>query len=203
MYAHSFNGTRFNTLDKSILDKDFTCIDLDDSKFYVTKKTYQHREDVIEFDYKYLIEVMDMRCYDESPAPAIVSLYLVPTFDSWKAKDIEDFRTFIGLDEEDFATDKASDTLYSDVPSYGHNLLMGSDKVDDLADEETLDSERVMEMVHSCANILMSVDGLLGFYLDRPQNRLGTSGWDYLKEWLTDGYDALKATIERYSAKGE
>lgn len=42
-------------------------------------------------------------------------------------------------------------------------------------------------------------DSLIGFFLDRPINRIGSTGWDFLADLLLDR-DMVKSTLAR--AKG-
>lgn len=34
------------------------------------------------------------------------------------------------------------------------------------------------------ASVCGNIDSLRGFYLDKPQNRIGTSGWDMLDDYI-------------------
>jgi hypothetical protein len=38
-----------------------------------------------------------------------------------------------------------------------------------------------------------------GLYLDKAQNRLGSTGWDMLDDYI-NGNDFLKATLDRYDS---
>ena len=63
-----------------------------------------------------------------------------------------------------------------DISEYGYGILFGLEN--DTIDEE-LDS-----MIEAAMNSTKFMDMMRGFYLDRPLNMLGTTGWDTIKYLL-------------------
>ena len=83
----------------------------------------------------------------------------------------------------------AEDCSIYDVRSYGLGILFGSTKTDgENVNEDTIDA---------IANAMPTMDRLRGIYLDKFQNLIGNSGWDYLKEYI-NGIDATKVALDRY-----
>lgn len=193
--SYSFASMKMENIDKSILDNEFECVfdDGDASVYYESKKTYVHDvDDDLKFSYKYIICVEDIRAFGgEDDAPISVALYLVPTFDCWNEKDKKGIVDFIGAESiEDV-------NLYDAVMGYGNNVLVADDIFKSLGNY-TIDCEETMNLVHTCANCVQFIDRMRGFYLDKPQNRIGTTGWDIIKHTIDNSYDVLKATFDRY-----
>ena len=55
------------------------------------------------------------------------------------------------------------------------------------------------DTIDAIANAMPTMDRLRGFYLDKIQNLIGNSGWDYLNEYI-NGIDATKVALDRYKA---
>lgn len=181
-------------INKSILDNEFECVYEDsDELYYESKKTYVHDvDDDLKFSYKYIICVEDFRALSgEDDAPICVALYLVPTFDCWNEKDKKGIVDSIGAESiEDVE-------LYNAVMGYGNIVLIADDSFKS-ADDFGIESEGVVDLIHTCANCVQFIDRMRGFYLDRPQNRIGTTGWDIIKGTVNSNYDAIKETLDRW-----
>lgn len=59
----------------------------------------------------------------------------------------------------------------------------------------------IIDILETATAVIPIVNNLIGFYMDKTVNRIGTTNWDLLKELLFDE-DAMKKTIERIK-KGE
>ena len=98
-------------------------------------------------------------------------------------------------------SDEGRPTDEQDLFDYGCRVLMGRMSLDGIEDEEPLETEKVKHTVHSSVAVFSAFGGMCGFYLDRYQNRIGSTGWDYLEEWCGDGSDACTAALDRWKAE--
>jgi hypothetical protein len=157
---------------------------------YATKKTYQHREEGLNFDYKYVIHGMNFREFsgdeDEYPEKACVGfeLLLVVMPESLNAdtkKKIEDSCGACELfDMVDYGLTiqmLSNDGIHTDTPLLPYSKLNAT-------------------TVNKVANFIDAVDRLRGFFLDKSWNRIGTTGWDTIFECV-EGKDSIKASINR------
>lgn len=130
--------------------------------FFESIDTFTHEEYNLTFNYKYAIEAT---CVDDK---IYYYLYLVPCADSLNKGKRGDIADFCGVDESEI-------TIY-DICSYGCGVLMGSEDV--ISDE--IDTTYLDKIASACDII----DSLRGFYLDKPQNRIGTNGWDLFDDYI-------------------
>ena len=151
-------------------------MDWDDTDLYVLNEVHKQdfEDDDFKFDYQYCIEVY----YDNNNELTLYHLFLVPTFNSLSEKRQNDIIDFCGTDEP----------TIDDILSYGCSILMAS---------ECVKAEPDREKVNQIATILPCIDGMRGFYLDKAQNRIGTTGWMMLDDFLHDK-DFLKETLNAY-----
>ena len=64
---------------------------------------------------------------------------------------------------------------------------------------ECIDGGFDKSVVDCIANVVDFIDNMRGFYLDRYQNRLGSTGWDYLYDFVKD-VDCFKAALDRFKS---
>ena len=76
-----------------------------------------------------------------------------------------------------------------DVFDYGMNVILCTENTEGEYDKSVMDK---------IASVINMIDGLRGFYLDKIQNRIGTTGWMLLDDFINDK-DSIKATLEKYS----
>lgn len=170
---YSIFGISFQTL--SNVNDLFDAISVDeDGALYESKETYTHKEDGLTFDYKYLIQ--GIWC----EGSIYYGLYLVPLANSLHKDKRASVARFCGLDE--------SEITPFDVLSYGCGVLMGMESVKSDVIEDVY--------LNEIATATECVDSLRGFYLDRYQDKMGATGWDYLEDYI-NGDDAVKRALNR------
>lgn len=147
---------------------------------YFSKKTFRHK--YLTFDYKYAIVVTDVGAYTgEDDAPIVVELMLVPSFHDLTEENKEGLiKEFGGYGDDEIS----EEWMWMDVLDYGYAVKIGEDSIDnpteDVRDEWTK-SKPLQAILESIVAIYESVDSLKGFYLDRKCNKIGTTGWDILR----------------------
>lgn len=153
-----------------------------------SKKTYKCELDK-EIEFKLALRVQDIYglCGD-CKGEVTLEVLLVPLAKCCSAKTLE--RASYGaarhIDEDDLL-------------NYGCYVLMGRETLYDVEGDNPLDTDAVKNKVN-CAVVCFDLYGsLCGFYLDRYQNRIGSTGWDYLNEWCHD-IDSCKAALDRWEA---
>jgi hypothetical protein len=152
----------------------------DDTELYVSKETFKHDLDEdLKFDYKYFIEAYHYT--EEGENRTYYTLYLVPMFNSLADKRKNDVAENAGDPENATA---------EDVFDYGIQIVMARTNFDGEYDKSIMDK---------VASVFETIDRLKGFYLDKAQNRLGSTGWDMLDDYI-NGNDFLKATLDRYDS---
>lgn len=140
-----------------------------------SKETFEHREDGLNFDYKYLIEIADLIEWGSESEDIVISVFLVPSLDSLH-KEHREAVTF-GLTEDDPVD-------YLDV-YYGEGIGVPiGEKSTPREDIELLEIEGVVEVLKDISAVYKGLDNLRGFYLDRGWNKLGTTGWDSLQHYI-------------------
>lgn len=161
----------------------------DDTEVYMSDKLYEHPElgeDIIDnFAYRYAIEAYEFTDDDNNPV-TYYTLYLVPAFKSLSEKRKNDVIDFVGVEAPEYVTE-------TDVMDYGMSIVMGRESYPGSYDKAVMDK---------IASIVDCIDGLRGFYLDKAQNRVGTSGWDMLGDFLKDE-DFMKKTLEKWDKQSK
>ena len=153
-------------------------IEDEDVQFYLSKQTFKHEDDPdYTFEYQYGIEAYP---YKEENGKQRVgyALYLIPTFNFLSKKKQENVSYSTG--------ESNPDTM--DVFDYGISLVFGRELIDGEYDKSVMDK---------IASVIGHINSLMGFYLDMLQNRIGTTGWMMLDDYLNDN-DAIKATLSKY-----
>lgn len=127
----------------------------------VSKETFHHDEDDLVFDYKYVIErtlVEDETFY---------ALYMVVCNNSINEELMSEIMGFCGLEQKE-------DVEMRDIISYASAEVMFGN-VSEKTDEENT------EIYDKIASVFETMDRLRGFYIDKPWNMIGTTGWDTLR----------------------
>ena len=152
----------------------------DEESLYLSKKIYKHDcDDDLLFSYQYMIQSYTF--YETEKTSTIYYLYLVPLFRSLSQKKRDSIKDYSCLSQDDKPTTE-------DVFSYGCSIIMAS---------ETHEGEFDIDVINNIANTVPFIDRMRGFYIDKYQNRLGSTGWDMLNDYIKD-IDAFKATFDRY-----
>lgn len=168
--------------------------------YLLSKEVYTSEDDgeIPEFKYKYGIKCTDMRAFSSDESNIVIELLMVilPEYicESTKTRFLESFGT-----DEVTEFDMMSESCFSSV-------RFGSECVNydpaNLPDEwydyydNPLDNIELQGMLNVAAAVLRAIDSMRGFFLDNAWNKIGTCGWDTLKEILL-GEDQLKASIAR------
>lgn len=182
---HEIFGWSFDHEPKK-LDDLFDCVrDADDEVIFATKETYEHREEGLNFDYKFVIRAEN--AYELTGEPEDedkwhLEVMLVPTVDSLlpnKREDTIDGEdcTFIDLIDEGYYVQFGFETVKVD-PAEGYDAVMNP-KYDE------------------AASVIDNMNAMRGFYLDKPLNMIGSTGWDILNELVGNGKSFITAALDR------
>jgi hypothetical protein len=176
--------------------EDWDCLmEYDEEAYFVTKKTYFHNNGDFSFSYKYVVEFMETYPSDtDEESTLFISLLMVPVPESLPQKTIAKIREYYGLSEEDKIY---LDMIFENIqcPVLQHNSANFEVK------EIWTEDKNVNNFLCNATNSLIFIDSTRGFFLDRYENRLGTTGWDYLKEIFLEDYDAIVETLKRHEEK--
>ena len=78
-------------------------------------------------------------------------------------------------------------TAYADIFDYGMNCVFGYEaKPYETPCECVTDYDYTKQTLDAIANVYVCFGRLVGFYLDKPQNRIGETGWNYLQDWCAN-----------------
>lgn len=145
---------------------------------YITKETFHHKERGLSFDYKFVLEEMEDTC----GYPLFYSLIMVISPKSMCKAMKDKLLEYIDCEEL-----SAVDLNYMDAKDNMIGTINIMQMGCNYADEAT-----IKEVRDSAASVLETIVALRGFYLDKLQNRIGTIGWDIVKEAkgkIKDAYD--------------
>lgn len=151
---------------------------LDDSESFlaVSKETFKHDEEENNraFEYKYIIEAV----YCEGSWFYSLEFVINPKdmHESIRAKICDS----CDVDDENVAFENAH--------YYGCTIPMGTERVDG--------EELSYDVINGIASVFEIIDRLRGFYLDKYQNRIGNTGWDYIDEFV-NGNNAFEKVLKR------
>lgn len=163
-----------------------------DEAYYVSKQTFNHVEDGLSFRYKYVIEVMDMRelCGEDR---VTVNLLIVPTLQSLSEKNRKSVL-------EGFGDDVPTYDITPDIVMTGLSVALGGEAFEVGEDDDWEDHDEIRECLNGIANIFETINSMRGFWLDRIQNRIGNTGWDFLHDYINDK-PFQEAAFERYNIR--
>ena len=184
-FNNSVFGISFQDENLTVIENEFEIQremdDYDDITFYLSKRVYQHDLDPdFKFEYQYGVEAYRYEDENDNTIHTFYTLYLIPTFKSLCDTKQKDVLFFTGNEEN---------TNTMDVFDYGMNVILCMENTDGEYDKSVMDK---------IASVINMIDGLRGFYLDKIQNRIGTTGWMLLDDFINDK-DSIKATLEKYS----
>ena len=155
---------------------------------WISKEPFKVELDTKEIELHLFIEYLDMsECIADCNTQEI-SIGVIPTFNSLSDKHKNDLlRQF---PEEDWEQYKANPTsLLYDIMCYGFKLTLHTETTEDL--------NKVDHLLKSAVAVSPCVSGLIGFDLDRMQNRIGNTGWDFLSDYC-EGADLIELAMDRY-----
>lgn len=160
--------------------------------YYVSKQTFNHVEDGLSFRYKYVIEVMDLREFcDEDKVT--VNLLIVPTLQSLSEKNRKSVL-------EGFGDDVPTYDITPDIVMTGCSIPLGGEAFEVGEDDYWEDHGEIRECLNGIANIFETINSMRGFWLDRIQNGIGNTGWDFLHDYINDK-PFQEAAFKRYNSR--
>ena len=133
------------------------------------------------------IKHIDMSEYDDSNEH-IIELGVLPDFKSLSKNIKDDILSQFTDDDKEYYK-KNTDDLLQDVMNLGYFVALHS--------ETTTNENEVENLINSAIVVHHCVEGLIGFDLDKYQNRLGNTGWDYLESYC-NGKDLVKLAMKRF-----
>lgn len=165
--------------------------DTDDDVIMVSKATYHHKEDngSLDFKYKYVLHaknLYEMTGEDESHNKWALGLDLVPMPKSLVKKERISVASYYDMNVGELDAFAVHD--------YGLYVPLGEVVVDVSAGFDNVMPDKFNEG----ASVVETINTMRGFYFDRPINRVGTTGWDLLNNWVGDGTDFITATLARH-----
>lgn len=178
----TFGGITTANIKEGFLEENFECIQDDDIEIvYLSKKKYEHREEGLNFDYKYIVSALDMTEFDEEPNEDntyCIEVYLVVSPECLHEKVKNDI---------EYSTNGYCD--YLDVVQYGLGIIM-------LHDSKPYSEKEVDEVMNNVSCLVEHIDRMRGFHLDRHVNKVGNTGWDLIDNCL-DGVSFIDRWIEK------
>ena len=187
--THEIFGWSFDHEPKK-LDDLFDCVrDADDEVIFATKETYEHREEGLNFDYKFVIRAEN--AYELTGEPEYENVWhmemlLVPTIDSLLPKRQKDLQDMVGEDGEPNLIDLIDEGSYV---QFGFEAV----KVDPAKGYDAVMNPKYDE----AASVVDIMNSMRGFYLDKPWNRIGSTGWDILNDLVGNGKDFISVAFDR------
>lgn len=185
MEKFEFAGISTENADTAF-ENEFETIYDDCSSFHQSKEVFEHDADGdLRFKYRLCVNVVDLEEYDETAAGnALVELQLVPTFESLHETKRTSVLDCCGME--------AGECGCYDVSQCGCEVTLASCECA---------MEEVPAKLEAIANTYRTVNSLRGFYLDKYVNRIGTTGWDLLRDFV-NGVDFVQAAFSRYKTYG-
>ena len=167
-----------------------TIRDTDDEVILASKKTYHHKEDdgSLDFDYKYVmhaVNLYEMTGESKDENTWGIELKLVPMPTSLLTNELSD--------TAELHDEYEDEVELIDIVDDGKCVQLGHDVVDVSDGYDNVMPTKFDEG----ASVVETINAMRGFYLDRPWNRVGTTGWDVLNTYVGNGEDFIKATFDR------
>lgn len=165
-YKHTFGNISFNDTPKNIEETFDTIFDDGLNSSYESYEIFSHREEGLNFDYHYLIETRETGGSDEE---IICFISLVLHKSSLNEKTFRNILDFCGLNEECGPMVNSDD-----INSYGASITFES---------QLSTADNMEELLNNAAHIIPTIEGLIGFYLDKKVN-YHDSGWDWIRKFI-------------------
>ena len=155
---------------------------------WISKEPFKVELDTKEIELHLFIEYLDMsECIADCNTQEI-SIGVIPTFNSLSDNHKNDLlRQFSEEDREQYKANPTS--LLYDILVYGLKITLHTETTEDL--------NKVDHLIKSAVAVSPCVSGLIGFDLDKMQNRIGNTGWDLLSDYC-EGADLIELAMDRY-----
>ena len=180
---------KFNTMTtEQFNEKDMDNFTNHYDTIWISKEPFKVELDTKEIELHLFIEYLNMsECIADCNTQE-VSIGVIPTFDSLSDKHKNDLLSQFA--EEDREQYKANPTsLLYDILVYGFKITLHNETTEDL--------NKVDYLIKSAVAVSPCVSGLIGFDLDKMQNRIGNTGWDFLSDYC-EGEDLLKLAMDKF-----
>lgn len=177
-YKHTFCGSSSNDdrkfedeFDIVFQDGDITAVSKDTKRVYLGSKS---------IDLKLVLQIEDWYHYSDEHC-ILATLSYVPMFKNLHKDKKQSMLDSIGdpnLTMKEYADNPM---YYFDAVNEGLNIYLCQEKREYESEEnykEVLEKVKV-DVANTCCGYI----GLVGFYLDKAVDRLGESGWDYLRQY--------------------
>jgi len=129
--------------------------------------------------------------WDDLEKPFISELYIVPRLE-YISQEIKD-KVFNSMGFDEALEKYGSEFAQLEFINYGLGIRLAGG-MDSFATEK--------DAIDAMKNEVMGINTLIGFYMDKTWNRMGTTGWDTLNE-LVSNVDQFKASMSRIKSKME
>ena len=186
-YKHTFAGISSNG--DVPFDKEFDIVnEYDDETIAVSKNEYQCYLGSKTVNYRIAVRIQQGAELDpDYEGKMFVEVDLVPAFRSLHREKRDELIKFFGVDYGDGIVNygkKDDMTYYSDAVQDGLSVTLAEEQYEykDIADYAELETK----IMNDIANTYSCMTGLSGFYLDRPTNMLGMTGWDWLRQYCNN-----------------
>lgn len=183
-FANEIFGIKFNRVNGMLADKFNERYNEDEYIQFVSEEEFVHEEEDFNFKYRYIISGDAL--WENGKVRRFYMLSLVVTPDSLKTEKLESVLSCCGVTKEDCTCE--------DVYDYGCSIPFGNEMVEC---DESEDTGWDMDKFEDIANVFIPMDRMRGFHLDKPLNRLGNTGWDFLSDFI-HGKSLIDSAIERY-----
>lgn len=210
----------FNGIDIPIVKRfrrEFTELFNDDHEAYLVSKKMYHNEDPdagLVFDYRYAINVCDVMGFTGEPvnetesedtSDICINLYLIPEPKDWCEEALKKAAETIGYEDEPIEEMRRYLDARNAIDN-GYAVLIAKDAVSYPLKRnpdgyyDPLRNRKVVRMLDTVASLILFYENTIGFAFDKPQNRIGTTGWDVLEACLHGG-DAIQKSLKRLEEK--
>lgn len=165
----------------------------DDQMLFISKETYNHNEPEanLVFDYNMILELAIVEAENEKYI-LCSNLYLVPTIEYIHQSVKEGIMKSCCIEEAEI---HLTDLLFEyQFPVLAHESPS--------FEFETFDenNQEISQYLLSASIASECINNFRGVALDRPENMIGTTGWDFLHGAL-NGIDPYEVSLKRISKK--
>lgn len=173
----------------------------------VSKAAGRHEEEGLAFGYRFVITAHDIRGRGKDNGVICICMYMALDPKDWCEKALREAAALYGWEKEDRAS-ILEKMRPEDAVKAGNAVLFGKDSVEYSLDEcedgfyDVLENREAAEKIDAAASAAGFYENASGFFLDKYQNRIGSTGWDTLNEVL-HGKDRIRAALERVERKRE